>query len=200
MTRLRRLLDGGLARTAALWPAIRTAYGWVHHAAHLLGQECASGVFERRRAYRALLAEMGREREASGLLGEAARTFRKVTTSYWTGLFACYQTPDLPCTNNDLEQFFGSARYHERRATGRKGASPATVVRGAVRVVVAVATRLSPFDATDLAPADLASWRVLRQHLNQRHEARRAQHRFRRDPEHYLAQLEDQLLKSALPS
>jgi hypothetical protein len=127
---LHHLLDRGLARTASLWPAIRTAYGWVHHAAHLLEQEHASSIFHRRQAYRALLAEMGRERQASGLLGEVVRTFLKVTKSYWAGLFACYQTPDLPRTNNALEQFFGSARYHERRATGRKGACPGIVVRG----------------------------------------------------------------------
>jgi hypothetical protein len=69
-----------------------------------------------------------------------------------------------------------------------------------VRVIAAVATRLTPFGAADLAPADLASWRVLRQQLDQRQATRRLQHRFRRDPERYLAQLEAQLLKSDLPA
>jgi hypothetical protein len=50
-------------------------------------------------------------------------TFRKVTASYWPGLFHCYDVPDLPRTNNDLEHYFGSARYAKRRATGRKSAS-----------------------------------------------------------------------------
>lgn len=34
--------------------------------------------------------------------------------------------------NTGLEQLFGSQRYHELRATGRKMASPATVLRGEV--------------------------------------------------------------------
>jgi hypothetical protein len=107
---------------------------------------------------------------------------------------------DLPRTNNDLEHFFGSARYHERRATGRKCAAPGTVVRGSVRLVAAAATRLSPLAPNDLQPADLAAWRALRQQLDFRHEARRCQLRFRRHPDAYLAALEEQLLKSALPS
>lgn len=200
MSRLRRILQRGLARTAHLWPDIRTAYRWVHRAAHLLGDVADLSLFDLRRAYRALLVELTVYRTDDGFLGDAARTFLKVTRSYWPGLFACYQTPDLPRTNNDLEHFFGSARYHERRATGRKLASPATVVRGSVRLVAAVATRLSSVTPDDLQPADLASWRTLRSMLDYRHEARRRQLRFRRDPNAYLARLEATLLKSALPS
>lgn len=54
----------------------------------------------------------------------------------------CYEVADVPRTNYDLEHYFGTARHLERRATGRKAASPAMVVRGAVRVVAAVATQL----------------------------------------------------------
>lgn len=58
--------------------------------------------------------------------------FLKVTKSYWKGLFCCYRFPEgtLPPTNNNLEHLFGSARYHERCASGRRNASPAMVVRG----------------------------------------------------------------------
>lgn len=172
----------------------------MHRAAHLLGNEDGLSLFDLRRAYRTLLAEMVAQRETDGLLGVVVATFLRVTRSHWSGLFACYQTPDLPRTNNDLEHFFGSARYHERRATGRKLASPATVVRGSVPLVAAVATRAAVFAPHDLRPADLARWRALRETLDYRHEARRRQLRFRRDPDAYLAALEEQLLKSALPS
>lgn len=157
-------------------------------------------MFALRRAYRMLLAEMAQQRETEGLIGTAVATFLRVTRSYWSGLFACYQTADLPRTNNDLEHFFGSARYHERRATGRTVASSSTVVRGAVRLVAAVATRLTPVVTDDLQPRDLAAWRTLRQTLEFRHEARRCQLRFRRNPAAYLTALEHLLLKSALPS
>jgi hypothetical protein len=135
-----------------------------------------------------------------GALAPAVDQFRKVSASYWPGLFHCYDVPDLPRTNNELEQYFGSARYHERRATGRKGASPGLVVRGAVRVVAAVATRDQPFDEVALRPTDLAAWRALRRQLTTRQDARCAQRRFRRDPDGYLAALEEALFRARLPA
>ena len=97
--------------------------------------------------------------------------------------------PDLPRTTNDLEHFFGSARSHERRATRRKGAAPGTVVRGAMRLVAAVATRQQVFETEQLRPVTPAAWRSLRRTLDQRHEARRCQFRFRRRPADYLAEV-----------
>jgi hypothetical protein len=193
------LLTRGLTATAATWPAIRLAYGWVHQAAHLLTPAEERRVELRRRDYRALLAEMSRRRAEVDPLAPAVAHFLKVTKSYWPGLFHCYEVPDLPRTNNDLEHFFGSARYHERRTTGRKFAAPSTVVRGAVRLIAAVAARLQTFSAADLRPAQLSAWHQLRRELAQRHEARRAQYRFRRAPDAYLAHAEAVLLKAALP-
>jgi hypothetical protein len=48
------------------------------------------------------------------------RQFLKVTKSYWPGLFHCYESADVPRTNNDLEHTLGSHRYHERRTSGRR--------------------------------------------------------------------------------
>lgn len=172
----------------------------MHRAARLLENAAGGDVLELRRAYRGLLAEMGRERAGLEELAPAVGHFRKVTQSYWPGLFCCYQTPNLPRTNNDLEQCFGSARYHERRATGRRGASPALVVRGQVRLVAAVATRTQPLSSNALRPTDVEEWRTLRRELEKRQEARRTQLRFRRDPEGYLEQLEARLLKLSLPA
>lgn len=135
-----------------------------------------------------------------GALAPAVEQFRKVSASYGTGLFHCYDVPDLPPTNNALEQYFGSARYHERRATGRKGASPGLVVRGAVRLLAAVATRSQPCADADLAPTDLAAWRTLRGQLQTRQAARCAQRRFRQDPATYLTALEHALYQPSLPA
>ena len=153
-----------------------------------------------RREYRALLGEMGAERERLGDLAWAVAHFRKVSKSYWLGLFRCYETPELPRTNNDLEQCFGAVRYQERRASGRKVAAPGLVVRGQVRLVAAVATPPEGVNGEDLRPADLAAWRRLREDLEQRQEGRRQQLRFRRDPEAYLRALEERLLKPSLPT
>ena len=200
MAQLDRLLSHGLSATASLWPDIELAYGWVHQAAHLLGNHDGQDAAGVRVAYTALLDEMRLRRGEVGTLGPAIDHFLQVTDSYWPGLFHCYDVPDLPRTNNDLAQFFGAARYHERRTTGRKTASPALVVRGSVRVIAAVATRQHPFQAADLCPRDRARWQKLRQEVEYRHEARRAQRRFRTDPAAYLAALEDQLLKAGLPA
>ncbi len=183
-----------------MWAPIRLCYSWVHHAARILADEGDRSVEELRQDYRNLLAQMSRRREEAGDLRGAVSVFLKVTKSYWKGLFRCYRFPDLPRTNNDLEHHFGSVRYGERRASGRKGASPAMVVRGSVRTVAAVVTPPGGFGAQDIRPADVEGWRTLRSSLEKRRETRRAQLRFRRDPAVYLARLEEQLLKQPLPS
>jgi hypothetical protein len=202
LARLLRLVRTGLEATAPLWPPIQAAYGFVHRAAHLLANHEQMQPSALQQAYQQLLAELRTAQPHLGSLAEAVAHFRTVTASYWPGLFACYDVPDLPRTNNDLEHYFGTARHLERRATGRKGASPALVVRGSVRVVAAVATHLAPPDALDAAalrPRDLAAWKQQRQQVEGRHATRRAQARFRRDPQAYLANLESTLLKPALP-
>jgi hypothetical protein len=132
------------------------------------------------------------------LVGEWATHFYRVTMSYWRGLFHCYEHRDIPRTNNDLEQYFGAARHHERRATGHKRPTSAMVVRGSVRVVAAVATQLRLWPAEALRPCSVAAWRQLREELEVRHEARRASRRFRKDPVTYLAKLEAHLLPQCL--
>jgi hypothetical protein len=182
-----------------MWPDVRAAFGWVHRAAAIFrnkGGLDAAGV---RRRYRGLLGAIARHRETCGGLRGALAHFLKVTRSYWPGLFACYDEPDLPRTNNDLEQLFGSYRYHERRCSGRKVACPGTVVRGAVRLAAATATRLRPVEAADLVPSDLAAWRALRGGLERRAAVRTLGRRFRRDPVGYLRSLEESLIKGAVP-
>jgi hypothetical protein len=136
---------------------------------------------------------------AVGPLGAAVDHFRQVTRSYRPGLFACYTAADLPRTNNDLEQLFGSYRRHERRATGRKNNASATVLRGPVRIIASLATRLRRQDANDLAAADRRRWRELRASLERRRHARVLRAQFRRDPAAYLSRLEQLLCQPALP-
>jgi hypothetical protein len=179
---------------------VRPAFAWVHEAAHVLANHDQQEGTSVRIDYDALLATMAREREHVGSLTSAVDHFLKVTASYRPGLFHCYDVPDLPRTNNDLEHTFGSVRHLERRATGRKVASPSLVLCGSVRVVAALVTRSAPITAPDLQPRDLKRWRTLRADLEVRHAARRAQARFRRDPSAYLSAIESELLKQVLPS
>lgn len=192
-------LTKGLAETAALWSDVEQGYAWVHRAAHVLSNDDELEASAVRQTYETLLTEMEHAPISTESLTAMLSTFRKVTMSYWPGLFHCYDLPDLPRTNNELVQYFGSARYHERRASGRKQASPGMVVRGAIRVVASVASRLHAFSGAELCPADLPRWRILRRELNHRHEARRLQRLFHTSPESYLATLEEKLSKERLP-
>jgi|SRR5690348_12612445 hypothetical protein len=99
-----------------------------------------------------------------------------------------------------LVHCFGSVRSYERRSTGRRGAVPGLVVRGAVRVLAALATRMMCFFPAGLRCDDLDAWRQLRRQLEYRQEGRRRQRRFRKDPHAYLVQLETVLLKPRLPT
>src|SRR5258708_8175147 len=98
-----------------------------------------------------------------------------------------------------MEHYVGSARYHERRTTGRKTASPGVVVRGAVRVVASVATRLHHFCGADLQPTDIGRWYTLRDELDVRQQSRRAHFPFPRDPDPYLPTLQNELLHLTFP-
>jgi hypothetical protein len=118
---LQRLLARGLQATALLWPPLVLAFLWVHRAAHILNNADGDTGTQVQGRYQALLDEMRTERAVLGTLAPAVDRFLKVTASYWSGLFHCYDVPGLPRTNNELEHQFGSARYHTRRASGRKG-------------------------------------------------------------------------------
>lgn len=130
------------------------------------------------------------------VIAKAIDQFVRTTRSFAPGLFYCYDVPDLPATNNDLEQCFGSVRYHERRTTGRKVTVPTVVVRGSARFVATVASKTRLFSAQDLRPRDPLQWQQLRQELSYREQTRCQQRRFRKDPPSYLAHLEAQLLSS----
>jgi hypothetical protein len=200
LSELHRLLGRGLQKTEQVWPLLAQAYGLVHQAAHVLAnheEESGQAVRER---YQAVLRTMREQQASLGPLSPAISTFLKVTRSYWPGLFHCYDVADLPRTDNELEQCFGSVRYTERRASGRRGAIAGLVVRGPVRVVTALALRRQCFLPRALYLKDPEAWYAMREQLTSRREGRRKQLRFRKDPAAYLAALEEILLQIGLPS
>ena len=181
-----------------MWAPLQTAQRWIVQTARVLANEEGSEAITVETAMREVRTEvLNYQRDTE--VADWATHFYKVTMNYWSGLFHCYDMPDVPRTNNDLEQYFGAARHHERRATGHKRATSALVVRGSVRVVAAVATQVREWPGDALRPRSVAAWRHLRVELEVRHEARRASRRFRKDPVKYLAKLEAQLLPQCLP-
>jgi hypothetical protein len=158
----------------------------VHAAARLLAnptEETGPGV---RRRFDGLSAAMQRYRDRVDGLASALDHFAKVARSYRPGLFHAADVADLPRTNKALEQLFGSQRYHERRATGRKTAAPSAVLRGAVRFVAGIRTRGGAPSGRDLGRVDPMRWQALRRSFEIGRQARTTRTRFRRDPDAYL--------------
>jgi hypothetical protein len=189
-----------LGETGSLWEPVQRAFAWVHAAARILDNPDRLSAAQVRRRMVGLLGAMQRWQAATGDLQAAVAHFLKVTRSYWSGLFHCYDVNGLSRTNNDLEHLFGRYRHLERRITGRKVVTRSFVLRGAVRLVAAVSTQARAFSGLELVPHDPGQWRQLRSRLERRSEQQRRQCRFRKNPDAYLASLEDRLVKLTLPS
>ena len=172
---------------------------WIHSCVKLLDNEKQLPRMSVQQRFGAWMIFMSDHKEQLGSLADSIPYLLKITRSYWSGLFHCHQVDNLPKTNNDLEQVFGSFRHHSRRTTGRKKAPASTLIRGSSRLIAAVVTRIKTFTARDLATVDLVSWRHQRSHLEQLRQKRLQQRRFRRDPENYLLELEVKLIQSILP-
>jgi hypothetical protein len=163
-------------------------------------QTDAATVRRRYRRWLARLKQAGEQRTLSSALHTAVQHFLKVTSSYGDDLFHCYRIDGLPRTNNDLEHVFGSVRYHERRASGRKVGSAAIVLYGAVRLPAAVFMRTEPVTITMLTAVPHERWRAQRTELERRRQSRCQRYRFRKNPRAYLAHLEEAVCKLTLPS
>src|SRR5262249_24379155 len=154
---------------------VRAAYRWVQRVARVLANPSGSPAQAVRQRLSGVLTKM---RQASATarasaVREQLGWYVKATKSYWAGLFRCYRSGDLPRTKNDLERLFGSYRYQERRASGRKRGSAGTVVMGAVRVVSSLATRLRSEEGLQLPSGYVERWPQERAELEKRREARR---------------------------
>lgn len=147
-----------------------------------------------------LLKEMEQQKARFGELADGIDHFLKVTRSYWSGLFHCYEVEDLPRTNNDLEHVFGQLRHHHLGVTGRKVAPASLVLRGSVRLIAVVATRIKPFTVKEFAAISSENWQNVRSELRKYHSKRLQQRHFRRDSDSYLLELEARFLQLALPS
>jgi len=199
LQKLKGIIEGGLEQTAELWPEVKEGFAVVHQAAEILKNQAELNGRRVRRHYKKHLKSVSLRTPKTGALRTAVNHFLKVSKSYMPGLFHCYDVADLPRTNNALEQLFGSTRHHERRCTGRKVASPSLVLRGSVRILAGLGTRLRSYRGEELAPQSLCNWRKLRAGLERRRQSRVFRYRFRRNPTLYLNRLEEILLQSTLP-
>lgn len=82
---------------------------------------------------------------------------QKVSRSYWSGLFHCYDHPDIPRTNNGMESLFRDTQRRILRTTGQKGRTRRILHRlGAWEVLAHPPTEADCLSALrQIAPADL---------------------------------------------
>jgi hypothetical protein len=107
--------------------------------------------------------------DLSPLLDTFRRHLDKVSTSYWPGLFHCYDLAELPRTNNGLESHFRDSQRRLLRTTGQKGQTRRTLHRfGAWELLPRPATDAERLAALrQVSPDHLAKER---QRLNQHRE------------------------------
>ena len=114
-------------RFGATQGEIRLAHGWVLDIEEILADYPRADGDERRPSQQVAtkLDAYLRQLEAQTDLPDNLAAWRDhlilILRRLWPGLFACYDQPLLPRTNNALEVFFGGLKRERRRNTGRKG-------------------------------------------------------------------------------
>ncbi len=92
---------------------------------------------------------------------------QKVSRSYWPGLFHCYDHPDIPRTNNEMESLFRDTQRRLLRTTGQKGRTRRILHRsGAWELMARLSTEATSLaELRQIAPGDVANERQrMRQH------------------------------------
>jgi hypothetical protein len=95
----------------------------------------------------------------------------------WWGLFVCYDIPDLPATNNDLESFFGRLKTNQRRITGRKSVNSFVLRYGSYVAFIDLSESKAEL-LTRLCQIDCAAYQRTRQRLQRILAERRDYYRF----------------------
>ena len=115
--------------------------------------------------------------------------FKQIVDAFGPRLFTCYDHPLIPRTNNDMEQAFRALSRHERRVTGRKHVGPRLVrIQGLVGAGARLLQEATPVDRIAALPKpQRTGFQPRRQRLAKPRGQGLA---FRRDPEQFLAQLE----------
>ena len=113
------------------------------------------------------------------------QTFR----NRWWGLFQCYDVPNLPPTNNDLETFFGRLKTNQRRVTGCKSVNNFVLRYGAYTAFVDLSESKADLLAR-LRQVDRAAYKRERQRLQTILAEARDQRRFRHNRGLALQELE----------
>jgi hypothetical protein len=115
-------LQTALAPFAREYHELRQGETWLLSIDSILGPSDASSTGEQvAQQLRIYLDDLSTVPDLSPRLDTFRRHLDKVSSSYWPGLFHCYDIKGLPRTNNDLESHFRDTQRRLLRTTGQKG-------------------------------------------------------------------------------
>jgi hypothetical protein len=115
-------IEQALGEVAPLLPDLRQGAAWVRQITSVLdraAEQALSGeqVAQQLQEYLEQIAQ----HQGSPLLRGFGQHLHKVSRSYWSGLFHCYDHADIPRTNNGMESHFRDTQSRLLRSTGQKG-------------------------------------------------------------------------------
>jgi hypothetical protein len=191
--RLAQLYQGlqcALSPFAQPYQELQQGAAWLRDIAYILeptSSQCRNGqqVAEQLRRY---LDAIQCQSEVSSTIYDFGLHLDKVSRSYWPGLFHCYEVPDLPRTNNEIESLFRDTGRQVLRITGQKGLTRRTLQRqGAWELLPRPETEAKLLEGlSQIPPPDLAQER---QRFAQHRERFRMQSRSTRQTQIQFAQL-----------
>jgi hypothetical protein len=164
--RLAELVQGlraALSPFSQPYEDIQQGATWLHDIAYILEPSAASprSAALVARQLRGYLDTVRDRPDLSPGVARFGAHLDKVSRSYWSGLFHCYDVPGLPRTNNELESGFRDTTHRLLRTTGQKGLTQRTLQRqGAWELLPSPASEAHLCDALPhIPPQDLAQER-----------------------------------------
>jgi hypothetical protein len=169
MTRLNQGVRTALSSFASQYRDLLQGSAWLQDIDHILEPPDDSPVTADQvsRHLRTYLDDLLHLPDVSPCLDTFRRHLDKVSTSYWPGLFHCYDLEGLPRTNNDMESLFRDTQRRLLRTTGQKGQTRRALQRiGAWELLPRPPTEAKCLDALRQVPPSqlIKEQRRLRRH------------------------------------
>lgn len=118
---------------------------------------------------------------------------KRYSNGFWKGLFACYDYPILPRTNNDLELFFRRIKRRHRRITGLRSWNR-YIMRHGEHIVFAEDAIDDPDIIQRLLSVSHAKYCEENENWKERKDEHVKRYRYKRDPSLYLKNIEEKWL------
>ena len=183
-------LQSALSPLAQTYQDLQQGAAWLRDIAYILeptsapvrnGDEVAAQL-------RGYLDTIRHQNHVSPAIYDFGLHLDKVSRSYWSGLFHCYELPGLPRTNNEIESHFRDAGRQLLRITGQKGLTGRTLQRqGAWELLPRPATEAKLLDSFSQIPVEELAQE--RQRFAKHRERFRMQSRSSRQTQMQFAQL-----------